>query len=45
LEVPLVKAEFDAPAWSGARRLRWAVLGASLVWLLVRTRRSIRQHG
>jgi len=47
LEVPLVKAEFNAPApvWSGARRLRWAVLGASLVWLLARTRRSIRQHG
>ena len=45
LEVPLIKVEFDAPAWSGARRLRWAVLGASLVWLLARTRRSIRQHG
>jgi carbon monoxide dehydrogenase subunit G len=45
LEVPLIKAEFNAPAWSGARRLRWAVLGASLVWLLARTRRSIRQHG
>jgi hypothetical protein len=44
LEVPLVKAEFDAPAWSGARRLRWAVVGALLVWLLACTRRSIREH-
>jgi carbon monoxide dehydrogenase subunit G len=43
LEVPLIRAEFNAPAWSGARRLRWAVLGASLVWLLARMRRSIRR--
>jgi hypothetical protein len=44
LEVPLVRAEFTAPAWPGARPLRWAVLGASLVWLLGRRVRSSR-HG
>jgi hypothetical protein len=45
LQVPLVKAEFSAPPWPAARPVRWAVLGAALVWLLARTRRSIRQHG
>jgi carbon monoxide dehydrogenase subunit G len=45
LKVPLVKAEFSAPPWPAARPVRWAVLGAALVWLLARTRRSIRQHG
>jgi carbon monoxide dehydrogenase subunit G len=44
LEVPLVRAEFTAPARPGARLLRWAVLGASLVWLLGRRARSSR-HG
>jgi carbon monoxide dehydrogenase subunit G len=44
LEVPLVRAEFTAPAWPGARPLRWAVLGASLVWLLGRRVRSSRHR-
>jgi carbon monoxide dehydrogenase subunit G len=44
LGVPLVKADFSAASWPAGRPLRWAVLGASLVWLLARMRRSIRQH-
>jgi uncharacterized protein YndB with AHSA1/START domain len=44
LGVPLVKAEFSAPSWPAARPVRWAVLGALLVWLAARMRRSIRQH-
>jgi hypothetical protein len=42
LDVPLVNAEFTAPSWRVARPLRWAVLGASVVWLLRRRRRSTR---
>jgi hypothetical protein len=42
LEAPLVKAEFTAPAWSPARPLRWALAVVSVLWLLRRTRRSIR---
>jgi uncharacterized protein YndB with AHSA1/START domain len=45
LEVPLVKAEFIAPAWPGARRLRWAALAASVGWLVLRRGRFVRQHG
>jgi carbon monoxide dehydrogenase subunit G len=45
LEVPLVGAEFTAPAWPGARPLRWAALAATLGWLLLRKGRSIRQPG
>jgi hypothetical protein len=45
LKVPLVGAEFTAPAWPGARRLRWAALAATLGWLLLRKGRSIRQPG
>jgi uncharacterized protein YndB with AHSA1/START domain len=44
LAAPLVKAEFSAPAWPSVRTLRWAVLVASMVWLLGRRRRSIRQR-
>jgi carbon monoxide dehydrogenase subunit G len=44
LGVPLISAEFTAPPWSAARPLRWAVLAASMVWLLGRGRRSIRQR-
>jgi carbon monoxide dehydrogenase subunit G len=43
LGVPLARAQFTAPPWP-ARPLRWAVLGASVVWLLGRRVRSIR-HG
>ncbi|MFL5532993.1 MAG: SRPBCC family protein [Gemmatimonadales bacterium] len=45
LKVPLVEAEFTAPAWPAARPLRWAVLAASVGWLLARRGRSARQHG
>jgi carbon monoxide dehydrogenase subunit G len=45
LKVPLVEAKFTAPSWPGARPLRWAVLAASVGWLLVRRGRSARQHG
>jgi carbon monoxide dehydrogenase subunit G len=44
LGVPLVNAEFTAPAWPGVRRLGWAALAVSLVWLVGRRVRSIR-HG
>jgi Polyketide cyclase / dehydrase and lipid transport len=44
LGVPLVGAEFTAPPWPGRRRLRWAVLGAFMLWLLGRRVRSSR-HG
>ena len=44
LEVPLVDAEFTAPAWSRGRRLGWAALAASVGWLLVRRGRALRQH-
>jgi hypothetical protein len=44
LGVPLVRAEFSAPPWPGRRRLRWAVLGALMLWLLGRKARSSR-HG
>jgi len=44
LKAPLVKAEFTAPAWPQARPLRWAVLAASVGWLLVRRGRALRQH-
>jgi hypothetical protein len=44
LGAPLVNAEFTAPPWPGARRLRWAALAALLLWLLGRRVRSIR-HG
>src|SRR4029453_12786338 len=44
LGVPLVNAEFTAPAWPGGRRLGWAALAVSLVWLVGRRVRSIR-HG
>jgi uncharacterized protein YndB with AHSA1/START domain len=44
LGVPLVAAEFTAPAWPGTRRLGWAALAALLVWLLGRRIRSVR-HG
>jgi uncharacterized protein YndB with AHSA1/START domain len=43
LEVPLVDAEFTAPSWPAARRLRWAAL-ASIAGLLLWRGRSIRQH-
>ena len=43
LQVPLVAAEFTAPAWPGARPLRWAAL-ASAAGLLLWRGRSIRQH-
>ena len=43
LQVPLVNAEFTAPAWPVARRLRWAAL-ASIAGLLLWRGRSIRQH-
>ena len=43
LQVPLVNAEFTAPAWPAARRLRWAAL-ASIAGLLLWRGRSIRQH-
>jgi uncharacterized protein YndB with AHSA1/START domain len=45
LKVPLVKAEFSAPAWPGARRLRWAALAAMVGWLVLRRGRFVRQHG
>jgi carbon monoxide dehydrogenase subunit G len=45
LKVPLVGAEFTAPAWPGARPLRLAALAASVGWLLLRKGRSIRQPG
>ena len=44
LQVPLVDAEFTAPAWPGGRRLGWTVLVASVGWLLVRRGRSLK-HG
>jgi hypothetical protein len=44
LEVPLVGAEFTAPPWPGARRLRWATLATLVLWLLSRRVRSVR-HG
>jgi carbon monoxide dehydrogenase subunit G len=44
LGVPLVKAEFTAPPWPGARRLGWAALAMLGVWLLGRRVRSVR-HG
>jgi carbon monoxide dehydrogenase subunit G len=43
LQVPLVDAEFTAPAWPAARRLRWAAL-ASIAGLLLWRGRWIRQH-
>ena len=43
LQVPLVDAEFTAPAWPSGRRLRWAAL-ASIAGLLLWRGRSIRQH-
>ena len=42
LGVPLVKAEFTAPPWPGARRLGWAALATLVVWLLGRRVRSVR---
>lgn len=42
LGVPLLGAEFAAPTWPGRRRLGWAVLAASAVWLLGRRVRSSR---
>jgi uncharacterized protein YndB with AHSA1/START domain len=45
LKVPLVGAEFTAPARPGARPLRWVALAATLGWLLLRKGRSIRQPG
>jgi hypothetical protein len=44
LEMPLTGAEFTAPAWPGARRLRWAALATLVAWLLSRRVRSVR-HG
>jgi uncharacterized protein YndB with AHSA1/START domain len=44
LQVPLVDAEFTAPAGPAARPLRWAAL-ASVAGLLLWRGRSIRQHG
>jgi carbon monoxide dehydrogenase subunit G len=44
LEVPLVDTEFSAPSWAVARPLRWAFLAASVMWLLRRRGRLIRQH-
>jgi uncharacterized protein YndB with AHSA1/START domain len=44
LRAPLVKAKFSGPAWSPTRPLRWALVAASVLWLLRRTGRSIRQH-
>ena len=43
LQVPLVDAEFTAPAGPTARRLRWAAL-ASIAGLLLWAGRSIRRH-
>jgi hypothetical protein len=43
LQVPLVDAEFTAPAWRAARPLRWAAL-ASVAGLLLCRGRSSRQH-
>ena len=43
LQVPLVDAEFTAPAWRGARPLRWAALGL-VAGLLLWRGRSTRQH-
>jgi uncharacterized protein YndB with AHSA1/START domain len=45
LEVPLVDAGFTAPPWPRHRRLGWAVLAATIGWLLVRRGRALRQHG
>jgi uncharacterized protein YndB with AHSA1/START domain len=45
LKVPLVGAEFTAPAWPVARPLRWAALAATVGWLLLRRGRSIREPG
>ena len=44
LQAPLVKAEFTAPAWPAARPLGWALAAASVLWLLLRTGRSIRHQ-
>jgi carbon monoxide dehydrogenase subunit G len=44
LGVPLVSAEFTAPARPGMRRLGWAALGMVAVWLVGRRVRSVR-HG
>jgi uncharacterized protein YndB with AHSA1/START domain len=44
LDVPLVRAEFTAPTWPGARRLGWAALATLVIWLLGRKVRSVR-HG
>jgi carbon monoxide dehydrogenase subunit G len=41
LGVPLVAAEFTAPPWPGARRLRWAALAMLAAWLLGRRVRSV----
>jgi uncharacterized protein YndB with AHSA1/START domain len=43
LQVSLVDAEFTAPTWPAARRLRWVAL-ASIAGLLLWRGRSIRQH-
>jgi hypothetical protein len=45
LKVPLVGAEFTAPARPGARRLRWVALAATVGWLLLRKGRSIDSRG
>ena len=45
LKVPLVAAEFTAPAWPRSRRLGWGAVAAAVGWLLVRRGRALRQHG
>jgi carbon monoxide dehydrogenase subunit G len=42
LGVRLVAAEFTAPPWPGARRLRWTALAMLVVWLVGRRVRSAR---
>jgi uncharacterized protein YndB with AHSA1/START domain len=44
LQVPLVDAEFTAPAWRGARPLRWAAALALVAGLLLWRGRSTRQR-
>jgi carbon monoxide dehydrogenase subunit G len=44
LDVPLVSAEFTAPAWPGRRRLGWAALALVAVWLVGRKIKSGRHR-
>jgi carbon monoxide dehydrogenase subunit G len=44
LGVPLVASDFTAPAGPGMRRLGWAVLAATILWLVGRRARSTRRR-